>query len=216
MKQKTLKTNSISGLLNSELSGLVISNLLTIILIILYRESFLTSLWIYWGQSILIGISSCVKIIRTPHFQVDNQADINPNTAAGKTTLVAFLFIFIIVFHAVYAVFLGIVLPLIVKTFSYHLMPVATGIIVFAVYYFIDIISSRKTETQVEPRQESFVYGFFFQILPIHITILVAVMVFLTTYLSGNEFFANMAVLIIFQILKTLAEVVTWLYRQKS
>jgi|GEM_PF-2008514 len=193
----------------SEIAGLVLSNLITLALIIFSNESLLFVLWIYWFQSILIGLFICLKIIITKRFTTDVNDRINANSLFDKVVLLFTLLIVIVFFHAIYAVFLLLVLPLIFNDMFFNFKLILFAVAAFAVHYTIKFIKDFQNtrNSNIFPNQGSFLIAFFKQILPIHLTIIVAVFVFSFTKVFNKELYANMLVLIFFHLVKTLVEI---------
>lgn len=52
--------------------SILISNLLVLLIIIIEKQGVLNILWIYWFQSVIIGVFNFFKIISLREFAVDN------------------------------------------------------------------------------------------------------------------------------------------------
>lgn len=89
--------------------SLVLSNLLTIVLAVVQRWSLWEVMWIYWGQSVVIGYYNWRKIRRLESFSTDNftinDRPVAP-TRAVRNQVAWFFALHYGMFHFVYMMFL--------------------------------------------------------------------------------------------------------------
>lgn len=89
--------------------SLVLSNLFTIVLAVVQRWSLAEVMWVYWGQSVVIGYYNWRKIRSLREFTTDNFT-INdrpvPPTESTRRQVAAFFAVHYGLFHFVYLVFL--------------------------------------------------------------------------------------------------------------
>jgi len=195
---------------NNEFTGLFISNVVAIIILIFSHSSILFALWVYWAQSILIGLVFCVKIVISP-----------ASKSNGKSTsmiIVVVLLIIIVFFHAIYAVFIGIAIPLLLNDYELNIQMILLSVAVFFVYYIFSIfeeVKKRNTNNISEFQAGSMLLLYFFRILPIHVTIIATIIIFGIAKFFGYSLFTNTIALIFFQIIKSVTELTTLQIQKK-
>lgn len=90
--------------------SLLISNFLIALFVIIERQGVLNVLWVYWFQSVIIGVFNFFKIISIKEFTVDglkmNNKPVKQTKLAKAGVAIFFLFHYGF-FHFVYAVFLS-------------------------------------------------------------------------------------------------------------
>jgi len=193
---------------------LVASNFLVLVLAIKEGWSLLAMMWIYWGQSVIIGIFNFIRILSLKEFSTEkltmNKKPI-PTSAKGKIQ-VAFFFLFHYgFFHVAYAVFLahstksankfsnllgsGIENWPIVEFSSWLLI----GIVIFFFNHLFSFFYNRKLDSQRKPNIGRLMCFPYARIMPMHITILAISKTGLGPY--------SLAPLVTFIIFKTIADV---------
>ena len=180
---------------------LLFSNIITIYFAVTQNWDLLTVMWIYWFQSVIIGIFNFIRILKLKDFYSDNLTDSRGNkiiepTEGGKN-LVAFMFIVHFgFFHFVYWLFIfgltyedwkeAVNSPI----FDYILLSVFAFFMAHALSFF----NSRKIdETKKQDIGLIMMYPYA-RIIPMHFTILFG-------------FFINYW-LLFFLVLKTIADVI--------
>jgi Family of unknown function (DUF6498) len=97
------------SLQNPSLWALVFSNILTIFLAVYNSWNVQEVLWVYWFQSVIIGIFNFVRILQLKEFSTEdfkiNDRPVKPTKRTKNFTAFFFLFHYSF-FHLVYAVFL--------------------------------------------------------------------------------------------------------------
>ena len=90
--------------------SLIFSNLLVIVFAVVDNLSALDILWIYWTQSVIIGIFNFIKILSLREFSTEGfrqgNKQVLPTRGTKISTAIFFLFHYGF-FHVIYAVFLG-------------------------------------------------------------------------------------------------------------
>ena len=90
--------------------SLIFSNLLVVFFAIVDGISANEVLWIYWSQSVIIGIFNFIKMITLKEFSTEGfkqgKKQMLPTRATAISSAVFFLFHYGF-FHVIYAVFLG-------------------------------------------------------------------------------------------------------------
>jgi hypothetical protein len=204
--------------LRLDFTTLVISNLVTILLAIYFGCDIINILWIYWFQSIIIGLICVVEILSLKKFSTEEiTPPLEPNSVSTKIQ-VAVVFIFAFgMFHFIYALFLFNIFSISQKSNTIQWEVILAGISVFFLHYFIQFISSKaKTQNNVVPNIGKVMIKPFYRIVPMHIIIILSVWIILAGVSPSNKT-ASLVILILFTSLKTLADIYTqYLITKKS
>ena len=189
---------------------LLISNLFTIALAIYFGCDIINILWIYWFQSIIIGLICVVEILSLKKFSTEEiTPPLEPNSVSTKIQ-VAVVFIFAFgMFHFIYALFLFNIFSLAQKGNIIQWEVILPGISIFFVHYFIQYILSKiKTQSNVVPNIGKVMIKPFYRIVPMHLIIILSVWIILAGVSPSNRT-ASIIILILFTSIKTLADVYT-------
>jgi hypothetical protein len=191
--------------------SLIFSNLLVIIFAVVDRLSAIDILWIYWAQSVIIGIFNFIKILSLKEFSTEGFRQGNkpvlPTSGAKISTAFFFLFHYGF-FHFIYAMFLGSF-----STFgisksdefetSYFLF--STGM--FFMSYLVEFINSRKEETDDLPNLGKIMFTPYARIIPMHLTIILGGFIGAAgSFLSADT---NIAIIVLFIGIKTVVDLIT-------
>lgn len=196
---------------NTSTLSLIFSNLLVIFFAIVDDISAIDVLWIYWWQSVIIGIFNFIKMITLKDFSVEgfklNGKFVFNTRAVAISSAVFFLFHYGF-FHVIYAVFLGAF-----STFS-HSTTSSSGTTflfisaaTFFVSYLIEFINSRKAENVELPNIGQVMFAPYTRILPMHLTIILGGFIG-----AAGGFFStntNLAIIILFTAIKTVVDLIT-------
>ena len=209
-KEEKKKKFNIIELFKPDLSLLIliISNLITIILAITQHWNLISIMWIFWVQSVIIGIFNFIRILTLKEFSTKNfkinDHSVEPTESTKKFTAFFFL-IHYGIFHLVYMIFLlsnhaelnGIPITYNITLNSSEIMGIIImGLIFFGNHLFSFIYNYEKDSKKV--RNIGTVMFFpYARIFPMHLTI--AFGLFLIND-AGSIF--------LFLILKTIADVI--------
>jgi len=173
--------------------ALVISNLAVIVWALVQKWPISIIMWVYWGQSVVIGIFWFFKMLSLKEFTTKdfkiNDSPAEPTTATKIQTSVFFL-IHYGFFHFGYAVFLSSKFG--VSPFLQAIAPIG----VFAIYQAHSFFYNRKWEARQKPNIGKMMFFPYARIIPMHLTIL-----FAFQYQGQNP------ALVMFLFLKLLADV---------
>jgi hypothetical protein len=204
------------GYLNWDISVwfLICSNILTIFFTIIEGWSLYTVLWIYWFQSVIIGIFHFIRILKLQKFTTKGFKINGRPASPTKKTKIFTAFFFLLhygMFHLGYAVFL-IVSP--VFTFmaasftgqSYPTTPdgffkalifVAISVLVFFINHLISFITNFKEDNKTEKNLGTLMFLPYARIIPMHLFV-----VFGLFLINSPKY------IIIFLMMKTGADVI--------
>jgi len=191
--------------------SLIFSNLLVIVFAVVDNLSAVDILWIYWTQSVIIGIFNFIKILSLKEFSTEGfrqgGKQVLPTKGAKISTAIFFLFHYGF-FHVIYAVFIGSF-----STFgkignvgndtNYILYASLT----FFASYFIEFINSKNEQSDVLPNLGSLMFAPYARIIPMHLTIILGGFIGAAGgLLSANT---NLAIIILFAAIKTIVDLIT-------
>ena len=173
--------------------ALVVSNLAVIVWALAQQWPIGTIMWIYWGQSVSIGIFWFSKLLSLKQFSTKdfkiNDRPVEPTRATKIQTSVFFL-IHYGFFHLGYAVFLCAEFGF--APFYQALAPIG----IFAIYQGHSFFYHRKWLARQKPNIGTMMFFPYARIIPMHLTI-----IFAFTY-EGQTY-----ALVLFLFLKLLADV---------
>jgi len=191
--------------------SIIFSNVLVIIFAIADKLSAVDLLWVYWFQSVIIGIFNFVKIVALREFSTEGLKQGNkpvlPTRSAKNSTAVFFLFHYGF-FHLVYAMFLG-GFSIFADTASdgsgksYLFYSSAT----FFVSYLIDFFKSRNDKSKELPRLGFLMFAPYARIIPMHFTIILGGLIG-----AGGSLFSadtNLSIMVLFMGIKTVVDLMT-------
>ncbi len=176
--------------------SLLAANLITIGLALWERWDLAPLMWIYWGQSCIIGWFNFARILSLKEFSTEN-FKINDRPAAptrGTQIFTAFFFLFHYgMFHLGYLVFMlkqhALVSP--------DRMPVLICIGVFFVNHLFSFQHNLEGDRRQKRNIGKLMFFPYARIIPMHLTIIL-----------GAEVAGGPAVLLLFLALKTVADLV--------
>jgi len=189
-------------LLYSDLSlwALILSNLITIIWALIEGWSVGIIIWSYWSHSVSIGILwffkiLCLKDFSTESFTI-NDKPVDPTVQTKIRVAIIFVMHYGF-FHMLYSFGLGTIFPSIEPA---TILPIA---MVFFLYQCFSFFYNRKWLDKQRPNIGSMMFFPYIRIIPMHLSFIAGGAVI---YFIGGTFSSNV-VLVIFMLLKTLADV---------
>jgi len=191
--------------------SLIFSNLLVIFFAVVDKLSAYDVLWVYWLQSVIIGIFNFIRMITLKEFSTEGFKQGNkqalPTKATKITGAVFFLFHYGF-FHFVYAMFL--------MGFSDFTQssPQSSGTSyfiysagMFFISYLIEFINSNKEQSEELPNIGYIMFAPYARIIPMHLTIIFGGFIGAAgSFFSTNT---NLAVITLFVGIKTVVDLLT-------
>jgi hypothetical protein len=177
---------------------LILSNVFTMVLALLEQWSLSDVMWIYWGQSVIIGVFnfariSCLKEFSTEGVKLNDQPV--PPTKATQHQIAWFFAAHYGIFHAIYFVFLCVERADVSKS---DIAGIAVCVAVFGVCHAFSFWHNREEDSRRKPNIGTVMMFPYARIIPMHFTILL-----------GSLFAKRSPVtLILFLSLKTLADLI--------
>lgn len=191
--------------------SILISNFLVLLIIIIEKQGVLNILWIYWFQSVIIGVFNFFKIISLREFAVDNLRVNNKpvkQSKAGKTLAAVFFLFHYGFFHLVYAVFLSdfdSMLGLANGGVDYNFIILTS--LIFFVNYLVEFIFSYKKEETVVRSLSILLMAPYKRIIPMHLTIILSGFVIAGGALGLTN--TNTIIVFVFIGIKTIIDLIT-------
>jgi len=102
-------TGPITDLFDVSFLGVVLGNAVAIVLALLQGWNIDELMWVYWGQSVVIGITNVVRMLSLTEFTTKGMTMNDrpvPETAAAKIQVATFFALHYGFFHLIYAIFL--------------------------------------------------------------------------------------------------------------
>lgn len=176
---------------------LLLSNLLTIALAVYQHWDIFVVMWVYWGQSVIIGYFSFRRIMdlksfSTAGFMINDQP-VKPTPQTQRQTAVFFALHYGI-FHLVYLSFLGADANV---AGGFPLFNVLVCIGVFYLNHWFSYRYNREQEQDRVPNIGNIMFFPYIRIIPMHLMIIAGF-----TFLGSSP-----RTLIIFLLMKTAADV---------
>lgn len=190
---------------------LIFSNVLVIFFAVIDEMSANELLWIYWSQSVIIGIFNFIRMLTLKNFSTEGFKQVNkqppPTRAIAISSAIFFLFHYGF-FHIIYALFLG--------GFSeFSNSASGSGSIIFLlisagtffISYLIEFIKSCSESADVLPNIGYIMFAPYARIIPMHFTIILGGFIGMVgSFLSADT---NIAIIILFTGIKTIVDLIT-------
>jgi len=191
--------------------SLIFSNLSVIFFALIEHITAADVLWIYWGQSVIIGVFNFINIISLKKFSTEGFKQGGKQalpTRGVKISTAVFFLIHYGFFHFVYAMFIGGFYSM---NQGYSLAAdtniVLYSAVIFFVSYLIEFIVSRTKISDELPNIGGLMFAQYARIIPMHITIILGG--FATTFgdMFSND--TNSFIIALFVMVKTLVDLIT-------
>ncbi len=176
--------------------SLIVSNLITIAIALVQKWDLAVLMWIYWGQSVIIGLANFVRILNLKQFSTKgmyvNGKSVKANTKTKRHTAFFFLCHYGF-FHLMYFLFLGSMAGLTRE----HVVPVILCVALFLVNHSFSLFYNLKRDLARKPNIGTVMFFPYARIIPLHLTII-----------FGSFLVKGMGGMILFLSLKTLADLI--------
>ena len=201
-------TLSLNDLLNDKSNlSLFLSNIFIIFLAVYYKWDFAEMLWIYWSQSIIIGIFQIIKIIDVKNYSTTgltfNLTIKNPFLV--KLYLILFFIINYGIFHWVYYFFIRYAFKL--EIVDYY--PIIISCIIFLINHLYSFLSNRISDREKWKNLGQMVNLAYIRIYPMHFTLIFSG--FISQYLLDNRKY-QLIIIIFFLLIKAITDSISHKY----
>jgi len=185
------------------LFGVLLSNIFSIVMAYIYGWNLLEVLWIYWAQSVIIGVINHRRILSLENFSTENfkiNGQSVSSTKLVKHSVATFFAIHFGIFHFVYLMFLLAGIPDMMDNteFSFSLPDGVFIMMCIAAFAASHIFSFRHHGAadfkQKKPNIGTLMFYPYMRIVPMHLTIIFGFMFPVTA-------------MILFMTLKTFADI---------
>jgi len=191
--------------------SLIFSNLAVIFFAIIDKLSAIDVLWIYWAQSVIIGIFNFVKMLLLKEFSTEGFKQGNkvvlPTKAVKISTALFFLFHYGF-FHFIYAVFLSSFSSFGVShSGSLNINYFYYSSIIFFINYLIEFINLFREPAAETPNLGKIMFAPYARIIPMHLTIILGGFI----AAAGSAFSAdtNLMIIVLFTGIKTVVDMIS-------
>lgn len=189
---------------------LIISNLAIIFFAIIDKIPLLEILWIYWIQSVIIGIFNFIKILSLEDFSTEGLKQGNspvPVTKSAKISTAVFFLFHYGFFHFIYAVFLFTGVPEFSDDKSdANLTFLIISTILFVINYTFEFFSYLK-EREPKPNLGKMMFSPYGRIIPMHLTIIFGGFAGAMSGIFSVD--SSLAIITFFVLLKTIIDLIT-------
>lgn len=180
--------------LDPSVISLLISNIVVIILAIVQKWDVSTVLWVYWMQSLIIGLFQFLRILSLKKFSTENFTINNkPVLPSIQTkTFTAFFFAFHYgFFHFIYAIFFYNLFTKSPLDFNYLL----SGGLIFFLNHFFSFYHNKIADEAKTQNIGQLMFSPYIRIIPMHLIIIFGAIL-------------GQSALIIFLLLKAIADLI--------
>lgn len=208
-KQQDIPSKKRKGLhSNLSVNSLIVSNLLIIGWAIIEKWSIFTIMWIYWAQSVSIGIFWFIKMLTLKRFSTK---DFRFGIATAKSNVGAKIHasVFFLIhyggFHFCYTFFL------VGAGKSVEPVPIILAGSIFFVNRFFSFFHNREWDTRQRQNLGKIMFFPYARVIPMHIAIMVA-----SSLRDKGINLDGSITLVVFLLLKTVADVVMYIQQLKG
>lgn len=178
------------------LLGILFGNVLSIVMAFIYGWDMGQIMWIYWGQSVAIGVMNFIRMLALKEFSTEglkSNGSPVPETMAAKRGIAFFFLFHYGIFHAVYAGFLWEEMPLNEVAMGTAMLMMSCLAAFIGGHSFSYMHNLKADFRQKKPNLGTIMFYPYLRIIPMHLTIIL-----------GGATGLGMA---IFMTLKTLADI---------
>lgn len=193
------------ALLDRSTLALLASNVLVIAFAIYEQWNLVTLLWIYWAQSVIIGVFTVFKILDLTRFSTDgfyiNDQPVSP-TERTKRSTAHFFALHYGIFHLMYFAFLagftyfGLWTAPPFGTAVASAFFILTSVSLFFVNHLYSYLHNKEQERKLKPNIGSMMFLPYARIIPMQLSLVLGVLL------------VDQVALILFLALKTIADVI--------
>ncbi len=194
------------ALLDPSTLALLVSNVIVIAFAIIEHWNLITLLWIYWAQSVIIGVFNVFKILDLTRFSTNgfyvNGKPVDPTEGAKRQTAVFFALHYGL-FHLVYFVFLVVFTCIGFWEVPSYNAAVGTAyfilasVALFFASHLYSYLHNRESERGRMQNIGRVMFSPYARIFPMQLTLILGI------------FLIDQAALLLFLTLKTVADVIT-------
>jgi hypothetical protein len=179
---------------DGSLWALVTTNLLSLVVAVATDWNLCSVMFLYWAQSVIIGLSNVVRILALDRFSTENfrinDREVEPTPAVKRQTAFFFL-VHYGMFHAIYLVFLiGLADALASADFAF-----AVCVVLFALNHAWSHRYNVSLDRRGTPNIGTLMFTPYIRIVPMHLAIV-----------AGGAFGDSAVALALFMLLKTGAD----------
>jgi hypothetical protein len=179
---------------------LILANVITMIFAVAQKWNVTDVMWVYWAQSVIIGLFTYRRIMDLRYFTTKgmkvNNAPVEPTEAAKRSTARFFL-VHYGFFHLVYFVFLR---AMSTSVSAFSAIGMAACAVSFLVNHWVSYRQNREADMNRTLNLGTIFMKPYLRIIPMHLTIIIGGMLVIEGEMS-------VLALLLFLILKTFADV---------
>ena len=157
------------------LLGIFFGNIVSIVMAYAYDWSLHQIMWVYWGQSVTIGIMNVIRMLSLKEFSTEGMTSNGkpvPETMEAKRGIAAFFAFHFGFFHFVYAVFLWQEMPLNEIAMGTVMMMMACLSAFVGSHSFSLMHNMSADFKQKKPNLGTLMFYPYMRIIPMHLTII--------------------------------------------
>ncbi len=183
---------------NPYLLMLLASNIYCIWYFNSHSNGFVTVVWIYWLQSVIIGFFNFVDLLTIKNYDAgDIKVNGQPMTEKGRGCLPWFFAVHFGIFHLVYMIFIAVYLGINVDKRFFLI-----GVAAFLSESLSSFIRQKNAGQQMKFEIGSIFFLPYLRVIPMHLMIMGSV-------------FLHVQPSLIFLVLKTIADILSFMWYQK-
>lgn len=162
-------------LTDPSLWGVIFGNLVSMVLAMTQGWPLAQIMWIYWGQSVMIGVINVIRMLSLTEFTIKgmtmNDAPV-PETEAGKRSVATFFALHYGIFHLAYFVFLWQEQPLNALKMNEALLMMLAFSAFVGSHSFSYMHNLKADFRQKKPNLGTLMFYPYLRIIPMHLAII--------------------------------------------